>query len=168
MWPQPGQCGVFRQEVGAGGTELGWVKVAATSCQLWRLEVSGGHWPPSSFRHQVRPILSNGLPRGRAGWVSTPGPQQDRRGQMARLGPRAEPVIENGCETSGWTCAGGHGIRMGLSQQRRLQSKESGSLVGVSSLRSSWASQDAIERKTSLFPLWVAHCHPRPVAQMWP
>lgn len=72
---------------------------------------------------------------------------------MARLGPQAEPVIENGCETSGWTCASGHEIRMGLSQQRRLQSKEPGSLVGVSLLRSSWASQDAIERKTSLFPL---------------
>lgn len=65
-----------------------------------------------------------------------PGQGWSTLGQTARLGPWAELVIENGCEAPGWTSAGGHGMRMGLSQQRPLQGKEPGSPVGMNFLRS--------------------------------
>lgn len=87
---------------------------------------------------------------------------------MARLGPQTEPVIENGCETPGWMGRGGHGTRTGLSSRDLHRAKEAGSPAGVRSLRSSWSSQDATEAKMSLFPQWVAQCHPRPVAQIQP
>lgn len=79
-------------------------------------------------------------------------------------GQAGSTVIENSCELRGWTGIGGHGMRMGLSQQRTLHSKELGSLVGVTSLRSPWALQDPLESKMSLFLLRVAQCHSRPVA----
>lgn len=89
--------------------------------------------------------------------AGAPGPQRCWRVWTARLGPQTEPVIENGCETPGWPWWPWD--EDGTEQQRPLQSKEPGSPVGVSSLRSSWSSQDATEAKTSLFP-------PRPVAQI--
>lgn len=81
-------------------------------------------------------------------------------------GQAGSTVIENCCELRGWTGIGGHGMRMGLSQQGPLHSKELGSPVAVTSLRSPWPSQDAIESKTSLLLLRVAQCHPWPVAHV--
>lgn len=81
-------------------------------------------------------------------------------------GQAGSTVIENCCELHGWTGIGGHGMRMRLSQQGTLHSKELGSLVGVTSPRSPWPSKDAIESKMSLFLLWLAQCHPRPVAHV--
>lgn len=75
-------------------------------------------------------------------------------------------MIDNSSELHGWTGFSGRGRRMGLSQQGALHSKELGPPVGVTSLRSPWPSQGAIESKMSLFLLWVAQCHPRPVAHV--
>lgn len=72
-----------------------------------------------------------------AGLGGLHGPQRSRKGWTSRLGPWAELVIENRCETPGWTGAGDHGIWTGLSQQRPLQGKERGCPVEVSLLRSS-------------------------------
>lgn len=123
------------------------------SCWLWPLEVSRGHWAPSSWSSPSRGVGSS-----RAGWGPVPGPQQGRRGPLARLGPWAEPGAQSrGCETPG--CLGAGGMRMG---------KKSGSPVVVSLLRSSRSSQDVVGSKMSLFPLWVAQRPPRLMAQTWP
>lgn len=57
-------------------------------------------------------------------------------------------------------------MRMGLSQQETLHSKELGSPVGVTSFRSPWHSQDATESKIFLFLLWVAQYNPKPMAHV--
>lgn len=78
---------------------------------------------------------------------------------------QAGPTVIS-CEPHGWAGIGGHGMSMGLSQQGTLHSKELGFPVGVTSPRSPWPSQDAIESKMSLFLLRVTQCYPRLVAHV--
>lgn len=123
--------------------------------------MSRAHWPPTPLQALGMACPEQSAPLGQF-WVrvhiwSTAG-QEGMDGQ-------AGPTVT---ELHGWTGFGGRGMRMGLSQQGTLHSKELGSLVGVSSFRSPWHSQDAIESKMFLFLLGISQHHPRPVAHEQP
>lgn len=145
-----------QEEVGAGGNELRAAEVAAA-------DAGGEQGTPTTHPLQALGMACPELncPLGQF-WVRVH--TWPTAGQEGMEGQAGSTVIENSCELRGWTGIGGHGMRMGLSQQRTLHSKELGSLVGVTSLRSPWALQDPLESKMSLFLLWVAQCHSRPVA----
>lgn len=147
---------VFGQkEVGASGNELRGVEVAAVGA-------GGEQGTPATHPLQALGMAcpEQSAPLGQF-WVRVH--TWSTAGQEGMAGPT---VIENSCELHGWIGIDGHGMRMGLSQQRTLHSKELGSLVGVSSLRSPWHSQDVIESKMFLFLLRVAQYHLRPVVHV--